>query len=110
MSETAHRDRLLIPALAPFYAAIEPYLYPFMRCVVGLMLVPHGIEQIMRGVPVWSANWPAKLGFWPPTMWGWAAVLTEVIGGVCIALGLFTRFFAAGAAIMLGVAAFGVHL
>jgi hypothetical protein len=45
MTEAADRNRLFIPSLAPFYAGIEPYLYPFMRVVVGLMMVPHGIEK-----------------------------------------------------------------
>lgn len=109
MTDITNRDRLLIPSLASFYSGIEPYLYPFMRVVVGLMLLPHGIEKLMRGVSVFAANNPAKLGFWPPTAWGWAVVLIEVVGGVCIALGLLTRFFAAAAAIELAIITFGVH-
>jgi putative oxidoreductase len=109
MSEVVDRNRLLFPSLASFYAGVEPYLYPFMRAVVGLMLIPHGIEKLERGVAAFSANNPAKLGFWPPTGWGWVVVIIEVIGGPCIALGLFTRFFAAAAAIELAIVAFGVH-
>jgi putative oxidoreductase len=109
MTDTVKSDRLLIPALAPFYERVEPFLYPFMRVVVGLMLVPHGVEKIMRGVAVFAANNPAKLGFWPPTAWGWAVTFIEIVGGICIAVGLFTRFFAAAAAIELAVVAFGVH-
>jgi putative oxidoreductase len=109
MTEAVNRNRLLIPSLAPFYAGLEPYLYPFMRVVIGLMLVPHGIEKLMRGVAVFAANNPAKLGFWPPTAWGWVVTIIEVVGGVCIAVGLFTRLFAAAAAIELAVVAFGVH-
>lgn len=91
------------------YSAVEPYLYPFMRIVVGALLIPHGIEKLERGVSVFAANNPAKLGFYPPTLWGWAVVTIEVVGGACIALGLFTRFFAAAAAIELAIVAFGVH-
>jgi putative oxidoreductase len=109
MTEAVNPKRLLIPRLAGFYNGIEPYLYPFMRIVVGLMLVPHGVEKLMRGVAVFAANNPAKLGFWPPTAWGWAVTMIEVVGGVCIAVGLFTRFFAAAAAIELAIVAFGVH-
>jgi putative oxidoreductase len=109
MTEAVNRNRLLIPSLASFYAGMEPYLYPFMRVVIGLMLVPHGTEKLMRGVSVFAANNPAKLGFWPPTAWGWVVTFIEVVGGVCIAIGLFTRFFAAAAAIELAVVAFGVH-
>jgi putative oxidoreductase len=109
MSETIDRKRLFIPSLAPFYSAVEPYLYPFLRVVVGLMLIPHGVEKLMRGVGAFAANNPAKLGFWPPTAWGWVVVIIEVVGGACIALGLFTRFFAAAAAIELAIITFGVH-
>lgn len=109
MADIVNRKQLLMPGLAPFYAGVEPYLYPFMRVVIGLMLVPHGIEKLQRGVAIFAANNPAKLGFWPPTAWGWVVTLIEVVGGVCIAVGLFTRFFAAAAAIELAIVAFGVH-
>jgi hypothetical protein len=36
--------------LASFYESIDPFLYPFMRVVVGLIPVPRGIKKIMRGV------------------------------------------------------------
>jgi hypothetical protein len=62
-------------------------LYPFMRVVVGLMLVPHGIEKLMRGVEVFAANNPAKLGFWPPTAWGWAVTFIEVVAVYASQLG-----------------------
>jgi putative oxidoreductase len=109
MTGVVEKNRLLIPALAPFYAGIEPYLYPFMRAVVGLMLLPHGIEKLERGVAAFASNNPTKLGFWPPTAWGWVVVIIETVGAVCIALGLFTRFFAAAAAIELAIVTFGVH-
>ena len=41
---------------------------------------------------------------------GWAVGLTEFVGGICIAVGLLTRFWAAGQAILMGVAIFKVHL
>ncbi|MCX7312640.1 MAG: DoxX family protein [Hyphomicrobiales bacterium] len=109
MASDIDRNRLLIPGLATFYSSVEPYTYPFMRFVVGALLIPHGIEKLERGVSVFAANNPAKLGFYPPTVWGWVVVAIEVIGGTCIALGLFTRFFAAAAAIELAIVAFGVH-
>ena len=79
MTEIVDRKRLLIPSLASFYSGVEPYLYPFMRLVVGLMLIPHGVEKLMRGVSVFSAGNPARLGFYPPALWGWVVVFIEVI-------------------------------
>ncbi|NUN51305.1 MAG: DoxX family protein, partial [Planctomycetaceae bacterium] len=39
-----------------------------------------------------------------------AAAATEFFGGVCLALGLLTRFWAAGIAAVMAVAAWKVHL
>jgi putative oxidoreductase len=39
------------------------------------------------------------LGYDPPLPWFWAAFAIEFVGGIGIILGLFTRFFAAAAAI-----------
>ena len=39
------------------------------------------------------------MGFDPPLFWAWASTITEFGAGVAIILGLFTRFFAAAAAI-----------
>ena len=41
----------------------------------------------------------ADLGFTPPEVFFWSSFLIEMLGGICIILGLFTRFFAAAAAI-----------
>ena len=41
----------------------------------------------------------ADLGFTPPEFWFWAALCTESLAGIGLVLGLFTRFFAAAAAI-----------
>ena len=41
----------------------------------------------------------ADLGFVPPAFFFWSSFSIEMLGGICIILGLFTRFFAAAAAI-----------
>ncbi len=51
----------------------------------------------------------AQLGL-PPTMaLGWTVALIEIIGGILIALGLFTRLAAGAIAAMILVAFFAVH-
>lgn len=49
------------------------------------------------------------LGFPIPVVFAWAATLSEVVGGLLIALGLFTRVAAAFAAFTVFVAAFLRH-
>ena len=39
------------------------------------------------------------IGFTPPAPWFWTALFTETLAGIALILGLFTRFFAAAAAI-----------
>jgi putative oxidoreductase len=39
------------------------------------------------------------MGFVPGIAFAYAAMVLEIIGAACVALGLFTRFFAAGLAI-----------
>ena len=41
----------------------------------------------------------ADLGFTPPAFWFWASGSIETFAGIALILGLFTRFFAAAAAI-----------
>ena len=50
MSNSDHRPRLLIPALAPFYAIVERLSYPIIRVTAGLMLLPHGWPKLFGGL------------------------------------------------------------
>ncbi|HET7747309.1 MAG TPA: DoxX family protein [Vicinamibacteria bacterium] len=77
---------------------------------LGLLLL-HGIGK-MKGLLAGTSQFPASvanLGFPLPTVFAWAAALTEVVGGTLIAIGLFTRVAAAFAAFTMAVAAFGRH-
>ena len=50
-----------------------------------------------------------QLGFPAPVVFAWLAALSETVGGLLVALGLFTRVAAAFAAITVGVATFVRH-
>jgi putative oxidoreductase len=107
------RRRLLIPGLAGFYEALQELAYPLVRITSGLFLVPHGGQKLfgwfggsIQGV----AGGFAKLGLEPALPFAYLVGVTEFFGGLCIALGLFTRFWAACCAILLAVAVFKVHL
>ena len=66
--------------------------------VVGLA---SGQSRFVEGV--------ANMGFPLPVLFAWAAGLAELVGGVAIALGLFTRWAAGFAALTMFVAAFVRH-
>jgi putative oxidoreductase len=104
MIETRSRQpELLFPQLAPFYAAVSDLWYPMIRIVFGGRLFMHGLKKIAAGVAGVTFYF-SKNGFEPAIVFAYTAILLEIVGGFCVALGLFTRFFAAALAVELGIA------
>ncbi len=97
--EAAAKPRLLIPGLQKFYAWAEPVSYLIIRLTVGLMLIPHGWPKLMAGIGPVAANALTKRGIAPAEPLAIILIAIETLGGLCIALGLFTRFWAAAATI-----------
>ena len=98
--------RLLVPQLQPFYRWAEPISWALIRITAGLMLIPHGWPKLMAGIGPTAANALAKRGIAPAEPLAVVLIAIETIGGLCIALGLFTRFWAAAAVIEMGVIAY----
>ena len=63
----------------------------------------HGMKKIAVGVGGVTFYF-SKNGFEPAVVFAYTAILLETVGGICVTLGLFTRFFAAALAIELGIA------
>ena len=97
------RPKLLIPQLRPFYDAVEPLSYLLIRLTAGLMIIPHGWPKLMAGVGPTAAMALAKRGIQPAEPLAVVLILLETVGGLCVAAGLFTRFFAVGIAIEMAV-------
>ena len=112
MAETndAATPRLFIPALGGLYDRLEPYTWPLIRMTAGLMLVPHGWGKIFGGGLEGTAGFMAKVGLEPAYPLALYIALLELVGGVLLALGLFTRLIAALVIGFMMVAAFYVHL
>jgi putative oxidoreductase len=89
------QTKLLIPQLQPFYDAVEPLSWLLIRLTVGLMLLPHGIPKFMAGVESTAASALTKRGIEAAEPLAVVLIFLETIGGLCVALGLGTRFFAA---------------
>ncbi len=109
MNGRAGEPKLLFPGLANFYAAVSELWYPMSRFVAGSLLLYHGWDHFSRGVAA-TAGSLAKIGFPIPTMFAIILIVLETIGAAAVALGLFTRFFAAGIAIEMAVIAFVVQM
>jgi putative oxidoreductase len=114
MAIFSNRDsepRPLIPALAPLYAVAPDIAWFIIRVTAGLMLLPHGIPKIFtQGVAAFAAAGLAKRGIEPSLPFAYLIAFLETVGGVMIALGLFTRFFAAAVAIEMAVIAYHVSV
>jgi putative oxidoreductase len=95
--------RLLIPQLRGFYDWAEPLSWALVRITAGLMLIPHGWPKLMMGVGATAQMALVKRGIYPAEPLAVVLILIETLGGLCIALGLFTRFWAAAATIEMAV-------
>ena len=90
----------VFPQLATIYAALAPWAELILRVTVGALLIPHALRNLLgwwpgTGSPVNSfAEFNGlldKIGYKPGAFWGWLVVLTELIAGPLLILGLFTR-------------------
>ena len=84
------------------------WMYTIARVIIGAMLAVHGAQKFGIGSDMTVAGFAGFAGV--PVALGYVAALIELVGGVCLVLGLFTRYAAALAALVM-VSAWGlVHL
>ncbi len=107
--QTGSEPKLLFPGLAGFYAAVSDLWYPMIRLTVGGVLLVVGWGKLQAGVPPLAASM-AKSGFAPGIAFAYATIFLETVGAACVALGLFTRFFAAALAIEMALITFIVQM
>jgi putative oxidoreductase len=104
------RAKLMYPGLAGFYETMLPIAETFVRVVIGIMFLMHVSGKFSAGPSGVAANLMAKNGLEPAILWAYVIIFLESVGGVCLIIGLFTRFFAAALAIEMLVALLVVHL
>ncbi len=101
-------QRLYIPALGRLYQAVSEFAEPILRIALGGILIPHGCQKLfgMFGGQGLSANAALfdRIGYSPGMFWGTLVGCTELVGGILLILGLFTRFAAAAVFIFMIVA------
>ena len=96
-------------------SAVSDVALLIVRVSIGLLIaLGHGKGKLFHdgtfGIPEQLIQGTAKLGFPAPTFFAWCSVLTEFLGGLLLAIGLFTRPVAAFLAFNMVVAAFGALL
>lgn len=85
-----------------------------LRLALGAIFIAHGAQKVLGsfggpGFKAWIA-YPAPFPFMKPAwLWMAAAALAELIGGILIVLGLFTRVGAFLIACVMVSAMIGVH-
>jgi putative oxidoreductase len=95
---------MIMPGFATLRLTLEPYMLSFLRIVVGLLYMEHGLAKTLD-FPHQPNHAPYVLSTLNPGLQG----LLELVGGLLLALGLFTRtvtFILAG---NMAVAYFMVH-
>jgi putative oxidoreductase len=102
--------KLVVPGLSGFYATMLPVAETFVRIVVGVMFLMHVSVKFKMGAGAVAANVFAKNGFEPALAWAYLTMFIELVGGICLIIGLFTRFVGAVLAIEMLIALLFVHM
>ena len=106
--DAGSEPRALIPGLEAFYAKVVPLSWPLLRFAAGWFFLVRGYLKFMAG-PVKVAPAFTAMGFTNPLPLVLTSTYLEGIGGACLILGLFTRFWAAALAIELGYITFFLY-
>ncbi len=100
---------LVIPALKPVYGSLSGLSEALLRVTAGAFLIPHGAQKLFGafggyGLEATGQFFQTQLGFANGYIAALGAGSVEVLGGLLLALGLFTRFAAAAVVVFLSVA------
>jgi putative oxidoreductase len=101
MADTGAEPKLVLPQLKPFYDFVIPLAWPIVRIAAGWNLAVHGWGKVARGPDAFAKAF-GDMGFASMT-WVYGALAIEFVGGIALILGLFTRFWAAAAAIEMAI-------
>jgi putative oxidoreductase len=91
MTSQIDRSRLHFPALAGLYQTLAPFSYAFIRFSAGAIMVPHGVQKLVYGTAVNTAQGMATKGFPFPLQLAYFVGFVELFVAAAVAIGLFTR-------------------
>lgn len=80
-----------------------PYAAFVLRLALGIMFIAHGLTKVFVFTPAGTAGFFESVGF--PGFLAYPVIAFEVIGGVLLVLGVYTRWIAALAVVQLFMAA-----
>ncbi len=105
-----NEPKLLLPSLRPFYDMVAELWYPVLRVATGGLLLIPGWQHYELGSAAVAANMLGRNGLPASTLLGSFLIFLEIVGGACVAMGLFTRVFAPACAILMAVIAILVQI
>lgn len=79
-----------------------PYAAFVLRLALGIMFLAHGLTKLLVFTPAGTAGFFSSIGF--PGWLAYPVIAFELIGGLFLILGVFTRWVAALAVVQLFVA------
>lgn len=94
MFGTKAEPRPVVPALGRHYAFTSDLAYLIVRVTAGLMLIPHGWMKLTTAGATGVTAMLTRYGIPAPGAFAYLIIALETIGGVMIAIGLFTRVVA----------------
>jgi putative oxidoreductase len=99
MADASDNTKLIIPSLGGIYSALDPIAYPMLRIMMGLFFVPHGAQKLFRlfggGTMEQYMKAFSRMGeFWGQAHWVYYIGFLEFFGGLMMAAGFLTRFWA----------------
>ena len=72
-----------------------PYAALVLRIALGTLALAHGLLKIVVFTPAGTVGFFASLGLPLPALLAYATIAVEVIGGLALVAGVFTRYVAA---------------
>ena len=101
--------KLIFPGLADFYDRMAPVVYAITRFTIGATIFMHGWAKVTGPGATGVGRMFGGLSLPAPGLLAYCAIGLETVGAACVAVGLFTRFFAAALAVEMLIAMFAVH-
>src|SRR5262245_10316608 len=87
--------KLVVPRLAPIYDQMRDLAWLLVRLTAGGFLLVHGLQKVFgTTITAFAANSMARRGIEPALFFAYVVWFLELVGALCIMVGLFTRVFA----------------